>query len=76
MSFKTQGQPFDFRIDRDLYGSRVGVLKEEPGRRYIDVSPAMYSLMQSDKAAFHDSLKVELPDGSVKIAMKLGIGES
>jgi hypothetical protein len=63
--------PIQFREDSDLIGTRVGYLREECGRRYVDISPAMLSLFQSDKCAFYDSLSVVMPDGKIRIGMEL-----
>mgnify|MGYP001768289257 CR=1 FL=1 len=60
-----------FREDRDLVGSRVGYLREEPSGRFIDVSPAMLSLFQTDKCAMLDSLCVVMPDGKIRLGMEL-----
>jgi hypothetical protein len=67
--------PIIFREDRDLIGTRVGYLREECGRRYIDVSPAMLSLHQTDKCAFYDSLAVVMPDGKIRLGMEIDGGK-
>lgn len=63
--------PIEFRVDRDLIGSRVGRLKEEVGGRFIDISPAMMEAHNNDRMVFLDSLKVILPDGQVKLALEI-----
>lgn len=64
--------PPHFRWDDGLVGSKVGVLRDGHGMTYVDLSPDMYSLWQTDKCAFLDSLKVRMPDGKERVFMDLG----
>lgn len=50
--------PIEFRKDNDLIGKKRGVYEEELGRRIVWVSPAVYSLLQTDKSLILPRLMV------------------
>ena len=64
--------PIVFRRDNDLIGMRHGVYEEELGGRFVYVSPAIYSLMQSDRASVVPGLMVSV-DGEIVPLMDLDI---
>ena len=67
--------PLHFREDRDLFGSKTGVLHEELGHRFVNVSPVLYSLLSGDeKPAVIESLKVSMTDGTEKFIKDLEAG--
>lgn len=59
-----------FEPVNDLRGMKYGVYREELGTRRVLVSPALYTLLQSDKAKVLENLMVEL-DGRLVWVMDL-----
>lgn len=64
----------EYRIDRDLVGQREAIFRHECGKAFIELSPAMHSLLLSDKFSMMDSLKVKFPDGTLRPLMDIQEG--
>ena len=67
----TESEAIEVVRVNDLIGTHIAFYVEEEGKRKLLVSSAMYSLWQSDKISFFDSLHVELPSGEVRHVMDL-----
>jgi hypothetical protein len=52
-----------FEPQGDMIRMRYGIYRVECGRRTVLVSPAIYSLLQTDKASVLQSLMVSTDDG-------------
>lgn len=59
--------PIDFRKDDDLVNMKTGVYEEEMGRRIVWVSPAIHSLLRTDRELVLSQLKVLKWDKMVSI---------
>jgi len=68
----TESEAIEIVRVNDLIGTHIAFYVEEEGKRRLLVSPAMFSLWQSDKCAFFDALHVELPSGEVRHCMDIG----
>lgn len=63
--------PIEFRKDNDLIGMKTGVYEEEFGKRFVYVSPAIYTLLGSDKDKGLPGLMVQ-KDGRTISIMDIG----
>jgi hypothetical protein len=54
-----------FEPQEDLIGMKHGFVEDTPRGRVVFVSPAVYSLLQTDKMATMDSLHVRRLDGEL-----------
>lgn len=63
--------PIEFRKDNDLIGMKTGVYEEELGGRFVYVSPAVYSLLESDRDLVLPGLMVS-KDGQVVSIQDIG----
>lgn len=63
--------PIEFRKDNDLIGMKTGVYEEELGGRFVYVSPAIFTLLKTDKDLVLPGLMVS-KDGRVISIMDIG----